>query len=68
VLTPAQFAESLQARRERGETLSSIGASFGVTHEAVRRWLDGSRAPTDTVLILAELLMDVRCGEWPANL
>jgi transcriptional regulator with XRE-family HTH domain len=53
MLTRSQFAAWLQSRRDAGETLSAIGARFGVSHVTVTHWLSGKRNPSKTVLVLA---------------
>ncbi|WP_433965996.1 hypothetical protein [Tunturiibacter gelidiferens] len=53
MLTPSQFAAWLQARRDAGETLKAIGASFGVSHVTVAHWLSGKRNPSRMTLVLA---------------
>ena len=54
-LSPRQFVLYLEGRRAKGEHLQSIGASFGVSRQAVHQWLHGAE-PSLTVLILAGML------------
>jgi hypothetical protein len=53
----------LQSRRQRGESLASIARSFGVAHVQVSRWLDGTRKPSRTVLLLADHLVRGQISE-----
>jgi hypothetical protein len=55
MLTRSQFVLWLESRRSVGESLAEIGASLGVSHAAVQRWLGGGK-PSDTALLLAEQL------------
>jgi transcriptional regulator with XRE-family HTH domain len=53
MLTPGQLLAYLQARRDAGETLATIGDSFGVSHVTVAHWLSGKRTPSRMALVLA---------------
>ena len=53
MLSRSQFAAWLQARRDAGETLATIGESFGVSHVTVAHWLSGKRNPSSMALMLA---------------
>jgi transcriptional regulator with XRE-family HTH domain len=53
MLTRFQFTAWLQARRDAGETLTTIGDSFGVSHVTVALWLSGKRTPSRMALVLA---------------
>lgn len=65
MLTRPQFDSLLRSRR-RHSTLDAIGRELGVTRQAVHAWLKGSAVPSDTVLLLAELVwsgaVDVGAG------
>lgn len=69
MLTSEQLVNLIDKRRANGESLSSIGKHLGVSHAAVQRWIVGRRNPSDSVLILAELLwLGAKPEELPAGL
>jgi hypothetical protein len=53
MMTRSQFVMRLQAYRNAGETLATIGARFGVSHVTVAHWLSGQRTPSRMALVLA---------------
>ena len=59
------FKRFLHFRIENGGSLASIGREFGVTKQAVARWLRGER-PSRMALVLARHVMalagDVEAG------
>ena len=55
MLTISQFRKQLRKMVET-RTLEEIGAELGVSHATVSRWIHGKRQPSDTVLILAEVV------------
>ena len=55
MLTRPQFSALLRSRRSHS-TLDAIGRELGVSRQAVYAWLKGSAVPSDTVLLLAELV------------
>jgi hypothetical protein len=63
-MTHKQFALYLAGRRAKGECLQAIGASFGVSRQAVHQWLTGVARPSGTVLILADVLAGTGPAEW----
>lgn len=67
MLTLPQFHTYLTRRRARGESLRIVGESLGVTKQAVFQWLTGVSRPSDTVLLLAEML-DRSPVDLPAGL
>jgi DNA-binding transcriptional regulator YiaG len=56
MLSQEEFVISLEARRSEGESLRAIGATLGVSWQAVQQWLQGSTRPSVPVLLLAESL------------
>ena len=56
MLSREEFVISLEARRSEGESLRAIGATLGVSWQAVQQWIQGSTRPSGPVLILAENL------------
>lgn len=61
MFTHTQFSALLRSRR-RHSTLDAIGRELGVTRQAVYAWLKGTAVPSDTVLLLAELVWS---SDWP---
>lgn len=55
MLNRPQFDSLLRSRRAHS-TLGAIGRDLGVSRQAVYAWLKGSAVPSDTVLLLAELV------------
>lgn len=55
MLTRPQFDSLLRSRRSHS-TLDAIGRELGVSRQAVYAWLKGAAVPSDTVLILAEIV------------
>jgi hypothetical protein len=55
MLTRSQFVLWLESRRSAGESLAAIGASLGVSHAAVQKWLSSGK-PSAMALLLAEQL------------
>jgi transcriptional regulator with XRE-family HTH domain len=51
----ATFKRFLHVRLENGGSLASVGRDFGVTKQAVARWLRGER-PSGMALMLARYL------------
>jgi hypothetical protein len=56
MLSQEEFVTSLAERRLDGESLRAIGATLGVSWQAVQQWLQGSTRPSGPVLLLAENL------------
>lgn len=54
-MTEAQFLRYINARLKT-ETYAAIGNDFGVSRQAVFRWIDGKAHPTPSQLRLAALL------------
>jgi DNA-binding transcriptional regulator YiaG len=53
MLTYAQFDAWIKQRVKAGESMSAVGRSMGVSHEAVRQWANGSSHPSRMALVLA---------------
>ena len=66
MLSLPEFAVYLAGRR-KGESLARIGLSLGVTHEAVRQWLAGTRVASPTVRLLAGALARRAPETWPLD-
>ena len=56
MLSPAHLVAWINRRRQV-ETLDTIAESLGVSRAAMLGWCNGTRNPSRTVLLLAELLM-----------
>ncbi len=65
VLTVQQF---LALVRSLGLSHSEIGASLGVSHVSVSKWLSGERIPSPTVRLLAGCLWVGMPVDLPAGL
>lgn len=61
----SDFVAYLRSRHSHGEAWPAIAASLGVSRQALDGWLQGTRRPSLTVLILAGLLSRSQAGEWP---
>lgn len=64
-MAPSDLIAYLRSRHSRGESWPAIAASLGVSRQALDGWLQGTRRPSLTVLILAGLLARSQAGAWP---
>lgn len=69
-MSPSSLLEYIRIRRQSGESLAEIAHDFGVSHQQVFRWMDGSRNPSRMACRVAELLVREQIGrglgtDWP---